>query len=73
MLRHLDRRRLTFLLGLPLAWAALLLLHPNPDPGDLYGSLRDEPGRWLIVHLGTLLFIGLLGAAVYVLVEPARH
>jgi len=52
----------------PLAWAALLMLHPAPDPDDMYGSLRDEPGRWLIVHVGTLFFIGLVGATVLRLV-----
>jgi hypothetical protein len=36
---------------------------PRPDPADVYGSLRDEPTRWLVVHVGTLLVIGLLGAA----------
>ncbi|WP_328475619.1 hypothetical protein OHA21_19795 [Actinoplanes sp. NBC_00393] len=61
--------RRAFLLAVPLAWAVLLLFHPNPDPGDMYDSLRDEPGRWLTVHLGTLFLIGLMGAAVYLLVD----
>jgi hypothetical protein len=59
--------RTAYLLGVPLAWAVLLLFHPNPDPGDIYGSLHHEVDRWLAVHLGTLVFIGLLGAAVFVL------
>ena len=54
--------------AVPLAWAALLVFHPAPDPGDMYGSLRDEPGRWLVVHVGTLFFIGLVGGAVLRLV-----
>ena len=29
--------RTAYLLGVPLAWAVLLLFHPNPDPGDVYG------------------------------------
>ena len=61
--------QLVFLLGVPLAWAVLLLFHPAPDPDDIYGSLRDEPTRWLTVHVGTLLFIGLTGAALYLLVR----
>lgn len=61
--------RQAYLLGVPLAWAVLLLFHPNPDPGDVYGSLHHEVGRWLAVHLGTLVFIGLLGAAVFVLLH----
>jgi hypothetical protein len=64
--------RLAFLLGTPLAWAVLLLFHPAHDAGDIYGSLRDQADRWLIVHLGTLLFIGLLGAAVYLLLDGLR-
>lgn len=69
MLPQHGRWRLAFLAGVPLAWAVLLLFHPNPDPGDIYGSLRDQADRWLIVHLGTLLFIGLLGVAVYLVVD----
>jgi hypothetical protein len=58
-----------FLIAVPLAWAVLLLFHPNPDPGDMYGSLRDESGRWLVVHVGTVVFIGLMGAALASLVR----
>ena len=61
--------RTAYLLGVHLAWAVLLLFHPNPDPGDVYGSLHHEVDRWLAVHLGTLVFIGLLGAAVFVLLD----
>jgi hypothetical protein len=53
----------------PLAWAVLLMFHPAPNPDDIYGSLREESTTWLIVHFGTLLFIGLMGAAVFVLVR----
>ena len=66
---RLDRSRLAFLIGVPLAWAVLLLFHPTPDGSDVYGSIRDEAGRFLVVHLGMLLFIGLMGIAVYLLVE----
>jgi len=65
----LNPYRLTFLMAVPLAWAVLLMFHPAPNPGDIYGSLRDESTQWLIVHLGTLLFIGLMGAAFFVLVS----
>jgi hypothetical protein len=61
--------RLGYLLVIPLAWAALLMFHPAPDPDDIYGSLRDEATRWLVVHVGTLLFIGLMGAALILLVS----
>ena len=64
-----DSYRLAFLLVVPLAWAVLLMFHPAPNPDDIYGSLREESTTWLIVHFGTLLFIGLMGAAVFVLVR----
>jgi hypothetical protein len=64
-----TRRRLAFLLGVPLAWALLLVLH-GPGPVDgVYETLHDETTRWLIVHFGTLPLIGLLGVALYLLVR----
>jgi uncharacterized membrane protein YiaA len=60
------------LLVIPLSWAALLMFHPAPDPDDIYGSLRDEATQWLLVHVGTLLFIGLMGAALILLVSDLR-
>jgi uncharacterized membrane protein YiaA len=65
----LSPYRLSFLLAVPLAWAVLLMFHPAPDPSDIYGSLRDESTQWLVVHIGTLLFIGLMGAALFLLVS----
>ncbi len=69
-----SRRQLAFLIATPLAWAVLLLFHSGPDPEDLYGSLRDEVTKWQIVHVGSLFFIGLMGAALYLLVKdlPGR-
>jgi hypothetical protein len=61
-------QRLAFLIGVPLAWAILLLFHPLGS-GEMYDELRDEVTRWQIVHVGTLFFIGLMGLAVYVLVR----
>jgi hypothetical protein len=60
------------LLVIPLSWAALLMFHPAPNPDDIYGSLRDEATQWLLVHVGTLLFIGLMGAALILLVSDLR-
>ena len=69
-----PKYRLAFLLGVPLAWAVLLAFHGAPDPDDIYGSLSDEATRFLIVHVGGLLFIGLMGIALYLLVQdlPGR-
>jgi hypothetical protein len=52
----------------PLAWAVLLLLHPTGE-GDIYPALRDDATRWLVVHVGTMLFIPLLAVAIYLLVD----
>jgi hypothetical protein len=61
---------LAFLVGVPLAWAVLLWFHPDvPDPDNVYGGLRDEVATYQIVHVGTLIFIGLMGVAIYMLVR----
>ena len=57
---------------MPLAWAVLLLFHPAPDANDIFGSLREDADAWLIVHLGSLLFIGLTGAVLYMLLRDLR-
>jgi hypothetical protein len=64
-----TRRRLAFVLGVPLAWALLLMFH-GPGPVDgVYETLHDETTKWLLVHFGTLPLIGLLGLALYLLVR----
>ena len=69
-----TRRIIAFAIGVPLAWAVLLWFHPDVDPNDVYGTLRDDVTPYLVVHVGTLIFIGLMGAALYVLVRdmPGR-
>jgi hypothetical protein len=64
-----TRRQIAFLIGAPLAWAGLLWFHPDVDPDDVYGSLRDDAGIYVAVHVGTLVFIGLMGVALYMLVR----
>ena len=56
-----------FLVGIPLAWAVLLLFHPTGD--EYYPAISDSVTRWLVVHLGTMLFIPLLAAAMFVLLR----
>ena len=63
-----SRGRLAFLIGVPLAWAVLLLFHPLGG-GEVYDDLRDVVTRWQVVHVGTLFFIALMGLAVYLLVR----
>jgi hypothetical protein len=69
-----TRGRLAFLIGVPLAWAGLLWFHPGGDRDNIYASLRDQVTTWQIVHVGTLIFIGLMGVALYMLVRdlPGR-
>jgi hypothetical protein len=64
----LGRGEVAFLIGVPLAWAILLLFHPTGE-GDLYPELRDQVARWDIVHIGTMIFIPLMAVAVYVLLR----
>jgi hypothetical protein len=66
---RLARDRLAFLIGVPLAWAVLLWFHPSVPADDVYGGLRDEVTAYQIVHVGTLIFIPLMGAALYLLVR----
>jgi hypothetical protein len=69
-----TRQQVAFAIGVPLAWAVLLWFHPDVDPNHVYRDLRDEVTTYQIVHVGTLIFIGLMGAALYLLVRdlPGR-
>jgi hypothetical protein len=64
-----GRVALAFLIAVPLVWAAVLLFHGMPDGDDIYGSVQDEATRFLIVHLASVALIGLMGAALYMLVR----
>ena len=64
-----SRDLLAFLIGVPLAWAVLLLFHPGGEATDVYGSARDDVTAFLVVHLGTLLFIPLMAGAIYLLLR----
>lgn len=61
-------RRL-LLIGVPLAFAILLLFHPLGDEEAVYESLRDHVTRWQIVHVAQLFFIGLIAIAVGLLTQ----
>lgn len=69
-----TRPLLAFMIGVPLAWAVLLWFHPDVDPNHVYADLRDDVVAYQIVHVGTLIFIGLMGLALYLLVRdlPGR-
>jgi hypothetical protein len=64
-----TRPLLAFLIGVPLAWAVLLWFHPDVDPNHVYADLREDVVAYQVVHVGTLVFIGLIGLALYLLVR----
>ena len=65
----LSRGEVAFILGVPAAWAILLLFHPGGEPDTIYLNLQDVVDRFLVVHIGMLIFIPLFAAAVYVLMR----
>ena len=69
--RRPSRAEIVFLIGVPLAWAAVLLFHPTGDGEDFYPIVRDQVTAWMIVHVGTLLFVPLIAAVVYLLLHLA--
>lgn len=64
-----SRQELMLLVGVPLAWAVLLLFHPSGDADSIYRDTKDEVTAMLVVHVGTLLFIPLMGFVVYTLLR----
>lgn len=70
---RLRRPELVFMLVVPLGWATLLLFHPNPTD-NIHAGLHHQATPRLIVHVGSLVCIGLIGAVVRLLVRdlPGR-
>lgn len=64
-----SRREVAFMIGVPLAWAILLLFHPRGEGEDFYPIIRDEVTAWEIVHLGTLIFVPLMAGVVLLLLR----
>jgi hypothetical protein len=64
-----SRSEAAFVIGVPLAWAVLLLFHPGGDPDEIYLSLRDQVTAWLVVHIGMMLFIPLMAGGIYLLLR----
>ena len=55
-------RTTAFLVGVPLAWGILLLFHPTGEGDEFYPVLQDQVTPWLVVHIGTMIFLPLMGA-----------
>jgi hypothetical protein len=68
--RRFSRDQLAFLIGVPLAWAVLLLFHPTGEGEAIsYADVQDQVTAWLVVHIGMMIFIPLMAVAVYLLVR----
>jgi hypothetical protein len=68
-LPRFSRREAAFVLGVPLAWAALLLLHPMGDGTNVYADLEENVARMMVVHVGMLFFIPLFAVVIYMLLR----
>jgi len=66
---RLSRSEAAFVVGVPIAWAILLLFHPGGDGTQIYADLNGDGTRMLIVHVGTMVFIPLLAVAVWLLLR----
>jgi hypothetical protein len=60
---------LAFLIGVPLLWAILLLFHPGGEGDTIYLDAQDKVTRFLVVHIGMMLFIPLMTVVVYLLLR----
>jgi len=68
-----SRGELVYLIGIPLAWAVLLLFHPTGEDDDMYAGLQDVVDRWLVVHVVMMVLIPLFAAAIYLLVRGVEN
>ena len=66
-LPRLTRWEAAFVIGVPIAWAILLLFHPGGDGKNIYVDLNGDGTRMLIVHVGTMVFIPLMALSFYLL------
>lgn len=68
--RSFTATEIAFLVGIPLAWAVLLLFHPTGGGEAVtYADVQDQVTAWLVVHIGMMLFIPLMAVAVYLLLR----
>jgi hypothetical protein len=66
---RVSRSEAAFIVGVPLAWAILLLFHPGGEADQVYESIHDQVTAALVVHIGMMLFIPLMAAAIYLLLR----
>jgi hypothetical protein len=68
-LPRLTRNEAVFVLGVPIAWAILLLFHPGGEGDQIYADLDGDGTRMLVVHVGMMVFIPLMAFAIYLLLR----
>ena len=66
-LPRFSRPEAGFIIGVPIAWAALLLLHPGGT--SIYADLEDNVTAMLVVHVGMMIFIPLFAIVIYLLLR----
>lgn len=67
--RAFSPAELAFMIGVPLLWGILLLFHPGGEGDQIYLDARDVVTRFLVVHIGMMLFIPLMAVVVYLLLR----
>jgi hypothetical protein len=60
---------LAFIVGVPLVWGILLLFHPGGEGEEIYLDAQDNVTRFLVVHVGMMLFIPLMAVAILLLLR----
>jgi hypothetical protein len=68
-LPRLSRHEAAFVLGVPLAWAVLLLFHPGGEGDQIYADLNGDGTRMLVVHVGMMIFVPLMALAIALLLR----
>lgn len=66
---RLTRHAAAFVLGVPLAWGAVLLFHPTGDGDRFYPIVREQVTPWLVVHLATMVFVPLMAVVLVILLR----
>lgn len=67
-----SRPERAFLIGVPVAWALLLLFHPSGEGEDFYPIINDQVTAWEAVHVGTMVFAPLMACVVLLLLRGVR-
>jgi hypothetical protein len=68
-LPRVSRSEAAFMIGVPIAWAVLLLFHPKGEADEIYRNLEDQVTSALVVHIGMMLFIPLMAVVIYLLLR----